>query len=121
MLPGHHLRRQEEVKPFPRPVCETRGGECFQSLVALKGDAVSRQGNKNKTIQPVEWQGLRVDGKNGENENEGLNEQRERERERTKGWLKQMLHLHLRRNYELQGWVAQTRDGRDSWKCRGIG
>lgn len=50
-------------------------------MVALKGDAVSRQGNKNKTIQPVEWQGLRVDGKNGENENEGLNEQRERERE----------------------------------------
>lgn len=53
-------------------------------MVALKGDAVSRQGNKNKTIQPVEWQGLRVDGKNGENENEGLNEQRKRERERQK-------------------------------------
>lgn len=98
-------------------------------MVALKGDAVSRQGNKNKTIQPVEWQGLRVDGKNGENENEGLNEQRKREkdrkrkreRKRTKGWLKQMLHLHLRRNYERQGWIAEARDGRDSWKCRGIG
>ena len=90
-------------------------------MVALKGDAVSRQGNKNKTIQPVEWQGLRVDGKNGENENEGLNEQRKRERKRTKGWLKQMLHLHLCRNYERQGWIAEARDGRDSWKCRGIG
>ena len=106
-------------------VAGNESGECFQSSLAPKGDAVSLEEIRTRRIdRPVGWQerncGLKVKTEKAQAKTKSGG-RRVREREKRVAGTNVSLLLHLRRNYERQGWVAQTGDGRDSWKCRGIG
>lgn len=56
---------------------ETKAANAFRCSLALKGDVVSLQEIRTRrSNRPLEWQGLRVEGKNGEGagKNEGKEE-----------------------------------------------